>query len=49
MRFPGTGTVMDITEARSSEHNLRNFYRRWAAFMDAEGWDDLATWRRSPA
>jgi hypothetical protein len=37
---------MDVTEARSSEHNLRNFYRRWAEFMDAERWEDLATWRR---
>ncbi len=44
LRFPGT--VMDVTEARSSEHNLRNFYRRWAEFMDAERWEDLATWRR---
>jgi nitrite reductase/ring-hydroxylating ferredoxin subunit len=44
LRLPGM--VMDITEARSSEHNLRNFYRRWAEFMDAEGWEDLATWRR---
>ena len=44
LRIPGT--VMDVTEARSSEHNLRNFYRRWAEFMDAEGWEDLATWRR---
>ena len=24
------GTVIDITEAKSSEHNLRNLYRRWA-------------------
>ena len=47
LRFPGT--VMDITESRSSEHNLRNFYRRWAEFMDAAGWDDLATWRRRPS
>jgi hypothetical protein len=39
------GTVMDITEAKSSEHNLRNLYRRWAEFMEAESWDDLATWR----
>ena len=44
LRF--AGTVMDITEAKSSEHNLRNFYRRWAQFMDARSWDDLATWRR---
>jgi phenylpropionate dioxygenase-like ring-hydroxylating dioxygenase large terminal subunit len=47
LRIPGT--VMDITDARSSEHNLRNFYRRWAEFMDAESWDDLATWRRRNA
>jgi hypothetical protein len=41
------GVVMDITEARSSEHNLRNLYRRWAEFMEAESWDELATWCRS--
>lgn len=41
------GVVMDITEARSSEHNLRNFYKRWAEFMDAASWDELATWRRA--
>ena len=41
------GVVMDITEAKSSEHNLRNLYRRWAAFMEAESWDELATWRHS--
>jgi hypothetical protein len=39
------GVVMDITDAKSSEHNLRNLYRRWAAFMEAESWDELATWR----
>jgi hypothetical protein len=39
------GVVIDITEAKSSEHNLRNFYKRWAEFMDAESWDELATWR----
>jgi hypothetical protein len=37
--------VTDLTEAKSSEDNLRNFYRRWAAFMDAPSWDDLAGWR----
>jgi hypothetical protein len=26
---------------------LRNLYRRWAEFMDADGWDELATWRRN--
>jgi len=41
--------VMDITEAKSSEHNLRNLYRRWAEFMEAESWDELATWRHNGA
>ena len=45
LRIPGT--VMDITEAKSSEHNLRNLYRRWSEFMEAESWDELATWRRA--
>jgi hypothetical protein len=38
---------MDITEARSSEHNLRNLYRRWAQFMAAEGWAELAPWQKT--
>ena len=38
---------MDITEAKSSEHNLRNLYRRWVQFMEAKSWDELADWRRS--
>ena len=38
---------MDITVAKSSEHNLRNLYRRWAQFMAAESWDELAGWHRS--
>jgi hypothetical protein len=38
---------MDITGAKSSEHNLRNFYCRWAAFMEAESWDELAVRRRA--
>ena len=45
LRFPGV--VMDITGAKSSEHNLRNFYKRWAEFMDAKDWSALATWRKS--
>ena len=45
LRIPGM--VMDITEAKSSEHNLRNLYRRWSEFMEAESWDELATWRRA--
>ena len=39
------GTVMDLTEAKSSEQNLRNFYKRWAEFMDAPNWNELAAWR----
>jgi len=38
---------MDITEAKSSEHNLRNLYRRWAEFMEAESWNELATWHHN--
>ena len=45
-RLPGT--VVDLTQANSSEHNLRNLYRRWAQFMEAESWSSLAPWR-SPA
>ncbi len=35
------GWVMDLTEAKSSEHNLRNLYRRWAQFMEADDWAAL--------
>ena len=45
LRIPGW--VIDITEAKSSEHNLRNLYRRWAQFMEADSWDDLMSWRRN--
>jgi hypothetical protein len=24
---------------------MRNFYRRWAEFMEADDWSQLATWR----
>jgi hypothetical protein len=24
---------------------MRNFYRRWAEFMEADDWAQLATWR----
>ncbi len=44
--FRVPGTVCDLTQAKSSEHNLRNFYRRWAEFMGAAGWDELMHWRR---
>ena len=43
LKFPGL--VTDLTEAKSSEDNLRNLYRRWADFMDADSWDTLASWR----
>ena len=43
LEFPGV--VMDLTEAQSSEQNLRNFYKRWAEFMNADSWEQLATWR----
>ena len=43
LKFPGL--VTDLTEAKSSEDNLRNLYRRWADFMDADSWDTLANWR----
>jgi hypothetical protein len=26
---------------------LRNLYRRWAQFMEADDWDQLAAWRRN--
>jgi len=44
LRVPGV--VVDLTEAKSSEHNLRNFYQRWAEFMEAESWGELTSWRR---
>jgi hypothetical protein len=43
MRIPGE--VIDITEVQSSEQPMRNFYRRWAEFMEADDWSQLATWR----
>ena len=45
LRVPGE--VIDITEVQSSEQPARNFYRRWAEFMEAKDWGDLATWRRN--
>jgi phenylpropionate dioxygenase-like ring-hydroxylating dioxygenase large terminal subunit len=43
LKFPGL--VTDLSEAKSSEDNLRNLYRRWADFMDADSWETLANWR----
>ena len=45
LRMPGE--VIDITEVQSCEQPMRNLYRRWAEFMEADGWDQLATWRRA--
>jgi hypothetical protein len=39
------GRIVEITQAQSSEEPMRNLYRRWAQFMEADGWDQLATWR----
>ena len=44
LRMPGR--VIEITQAQSSEEPMRNLYRRWAQFMEADSWDELATWRR---
>jgi len=44
--FRVPGTVCDLTQAKSSEHNLRNLYRRWAEFMEAGSWGELMSWRR---
>jgi phenylpropionate dioxygenase-like ring-hydroxylating dioxygenase large terminal subunit len=44
--FRVPGSVTDITAAKSSEHNLRNLYRRWAEFMEADDWEALMSWRR---
>jgi hypothetical protein len=41
------GRVVEITRAQSSEEPMRNLYRRWAQFMEADSWAELATWRHS--
>ena len=41
------GEVIDLTEVQTSEQPMRNFYRRWAEFMEADDWSQLATWRTS--
>jgi hypothetical protein len=43
LRMPSR--VVEITQAQSSEEPMRNLYRRWAQFMEADSWDELATWR----
>jgi hypothetical protein len=41
------GRVIDITTAQASEEPMRNLYRRWAEFMEADSWDELMTWRKN--
>ena len=43
LRMPSR--VVEITQAQSSEEPMRNLYRRWAQFMEADSCDELATWR----
>ncbi len=35
------GVICDVTGAVASEHNQRNFYRRWRQFMEAPDWAHL--------
>ena len=37
--------MTDLTQVKSSEDHLRNFSRRWAAFMDVKSGDELVIWR----
>ena len=39
------GMVVDVTEAKAGESNQQSFYQRWAGFMEARCWNDLAAWR----
>jgi phenylpropionate dioxygenase-like ring-hydroxylating dioxygenase large terminal subunit len=39
------GRVIDLTKAQASEEPMRNLYKRWAEFMEADSWDALMTWR----
>jgi hypothetical protein len=45
LRMPGR--VVDLTKAQASEEPMRNLYRRWAQFMQADSWDELMTWRHT--
>jgi phenylpropionate dioxygenase-like ring-hydroxylating dioxygenase large terminal subunit len=47
LRVPGR--VVDLTKAMASEEPMRNLYRRWAQFMEADSWDELMPWRRDAA
>jgi len=41
------GRVVDLTKAQASEEPMRNLYRRWAQFMEADSWDELMPWRHA--
>jgi hypothetical protein len=45
LRMPGR--VVDLTKAQASEEPMRNLYRRWVQFMQADSWDELMTWRHT--
>ena len=47
-RVPHAGPGHRPDPAQSSETIMRNLYRRWAQFMEADSWDELMTWRRTP-
>ena len=39
------GQAVDVTKGVAGEQNQRGFYSRWAEFMDASSWKELATWK----
>ena len=39
------GQAVDVTKGVAGEQNQRGFYARWAEFMDATSWKELATWK----
>ena len=39
------GQIRNVTVAKAAEQNQRGFYSRWAEFLTAHSWDELATWR----
>ena len=41
------GSTLDTPGVTAAADPARAFYGRWAEFMEADSWDELATWRRS--
>ena len=39
------GQIRNVTLAKAAEQNQRGFYSRWAEFLTAPSWDELASWR----